>query len=210
MVAASVWSLLIPAIDMAENTGILPWIPSVTGFMAGVLFLRIIDILIPLINKYDGEKKTHHQLLLFLSVTLHNIPEGMAVGVVFAGMLAADSAAAYAGALSLAVGIAIQNLPEGAIISLPLKSGGMNRSKAFACGVFSGIVEPIAAFFTIFLIAFVQPILPYVLSFAAGAMIAVATEELIPESQSDKNSPLATFATAIGFAFMMMLDITLG
>ena len=215
MIAASVWSLLIPAINMSEERGNIPWIAPSVGFMAGIIFLYILDSIIPHLHldskKPEGIKsKLKNTTMLVLAVTLHNIPEGMAVGVVFAGMLTENSLITLAGAFALSIGIAIQNFPEGAIISMPLKAEGMSKKKAFVYGVLSGIVEPIGAVITILITGFVVPILPYILSFAAGAMIYVVVEELIPESQSGEHSNIGTIGTSIGFVIMMILDIALG
>lgn len=215
MVAASVWSLLIPSIDMAEEQGIIAWIPAAIGFLFGVVFLLVLDSLIPHLHlnneKPEGVKsKFKKTTMMVLAVTLHNIPEGMAVGVTFAGALIGNSGITIAGAIALAIGIAIQNFPEGAIISMPLKSEGVSKGKAFLYGALSGIVEPIGAIITILLINTVVPILPYILSFAAGAMIYVVVEELIPESQAGEHSNIGTIGVAIGFVIMMILDVALG
>ena len=215
MIAASVWSLLIPSINMAEQSGKIAWVPASVGFLFGIMFLLILDSLIPHLHLKSVEpeglksnlKKT---TMMVLAVTLHNIPEGMAVGVTFAGALIGNSGIAMSGAIALAIGIAIQNFPEGAIISMPLKAEGMSKSKAFLCGTLSGIVEPIGAVITILLTNAVISILPYLLSFAAGAMIYVVVEELIPESQEGKHSNLSTIGVAIGFVVMMLLDVALG
>ena len=215
MIAASVWSLLIPAIDMTEEQGKTPWIPASLGFLLGIIFLLILDSLIPHLHlnsdKPEGVKaKLKKTTMMVLAVTLHNIPEGMAVGVVFAGALNGSSGITMAGAFALAIGIAIQNFPEGAIISMPLKSEGTSKLKSFWYGTLSGIVEPIGAIITIALTNLVVPILPYLLSFAAGAMIYVVVEELIPESQSGEHSNIGTIGVAIGFVIMMILDVALG
>lgn len=211
MIAASVWSLLLPAIEMAEESGVIPFIPPAIGFLLGILFLIVIDKLTSNIyDKQPKQKETKKSKMLFLAVTLHNIPEGMAVGVVFAGLLVGSPGITLAGAVTLALGIAIQNFPEGAIISMPLKSEGYTKKKAFGCGVVSGIVEPISAGLTILLTNLVVPILPYLLSFAAGAMIYVVTEELIPEASRGKHSSLGTIGVALGFVVMMTLDVALG
>ncbi len=215
MMAASVWSLIIPAIDMAEEQGKIAWVPAATGFMFGILFLLILDTLIPHLHldsdKPEGIKaKLKKTTMMVLAVTLHNIPEGMAVGVTFAGALIGNAGITMAGAFALAIGIAIQNFPEGAIISMPLKSEGMSKGKAFLYGTLSGIVEPIGAIITICLTNLVVPILPYLLSFAAGAMIYVVVEELIPESQVGEHSNIGTIGVAIGFVIMMILDVALG
>ncbi len=213
MIAASIWSLLIPSIEMAEEQDMIAWIPAVIGFILGILFLLVIDCIVPHLEggKAKGIKsKLKNTTMLVLAVTLHNIPEGMAVGVVFAGVLAGNTGVTIAGAFALAIGIAIQNFPEGAIISMPLKSDGMPKKKAFIYGVLSGIVEPIAAFITLLLTSTIVPILPYLLSFAAGAMIYVVVDELIPESQKGELASLGTIGVTIGFVIMMILDVTLG
>ena len=215
MIAASVWSLLIPSIDMAREQGDVEWIPAAIGFLLGIVFLLVLDSLIPHLHlnteKPEGLKaKIKKEVMLVLAVTLHNIPEGMAVGVVLAGSLIGDTGISMAGAITLAIGIAIQNFPEGAIISMPLKSEGMSKIKAFAYGALSGIVEPIGAIITILLTSIVVPILPYLLSFAAGAMVYVVVEELIPESQAGEHSNIGTIGVAIGFVIMMILDVALG
>ena len=215
MIAASVWSLLIPAIDMAEEQGKVGWIAPAIGFLLGMLFLLVLDSIIPHMHldkeKPEGVKaKLKKTTMLVLAVTLHNIPEGMAVGVVFAGMMVGNTSITMAGALALAIGIAIQNFPEGAIISMPLKSEGVSKTRAFLYGALSGIVEPIGALLTILLTNLVVPILPYLLAFAAGAMIYVVVEELIPESQMGEHSNIGTIGVAIGFVVMMILDVALG
>lgn len=216
MIAASVWSLLIPSIDMAEEQGTTAtWLPAAIGFLAGMAFLLLLDSVIPHLhlnsNEPEGVKsKLKKTTMLVFAVTLHNIPEGMAVGVVFAGMMEGSSNITFAGAMALSIGIAIQNFPEGAIVSMPLRSAGQSRLKAFMSGTLSGIVEPIAGIITILLIQFTLPILPYLLAFAAGAMIYVVVEELIPEAQSGSHSNLATIGVAIGFVLMMVLDVALG
>ena len=215
MIAASIWSLINPSIDMAEEQGKIAWIPAAVGFLLGVLFLLILDSIVPHLHlktdKPEGIKsKLKRTTMLVLAVTLHNIPEGMAVGVVLAGGLMENESISMAGAFALAIGIAIQNFPEGAIISMPLKAEGMSKGKSFLYGTLSGIVEPIAAIVTILLASFVVPILPYLLSFAAGAMIYVVVEELIPESQAGDHSNIGTIGVAIGFVIMMILDVALG
>lgn len=215
MMAASVWSLLIPAIDMAEEKGGLPWMPPAVGFLLGMGFLLLLDTLTPHLHfteeKPEGVpahlKKT---TMLVLAVTLHNIPEGMAVGVVFAGMLSRNTEITMAGAFALSIGIAIQNFPEGAIISMPLKSEGTGKGKAFLYGMLSGAVEPVAAGITILLAGFITPVLPYLLSFAAGAMLYVVVEELIPEASEGEHSNIGTIGFAAGFVLMMILDVALG
>ena len=215
MIAASIWSLIVPSIDMAEEQNIIAWIPAASGFLLGVFFLLILDSLIPHLhlksNQTEGIKsKLKKTTMMVLAVTLHNIPEGMAVGVTFAGVLIGNTGITIAGAMALTLGIAIQNFPEGAIISMPLKTEGMSKIKAFLYGTLSGIVEPIAAIITILLTSMVVPILPYLLSFAAGAMIYVVVEELIPESQIGEHSNIGTIGVAIGFVIMMILDVALG
>ena len=215
MIAASIWSLIIPAINMEEQQGVISWIPAAIGFLLGILFLLILDSVIPHLHlksdRPEGVRAKFKKVtMLVLAVTLHNIPEGMAVGVTFAGALIGNSGITIAGALALALGIAIQNFPEGAIISMPLKAEGISKSKAFFYGTLSGIVEPIGAMITILLTSAIEPILPYILSFVAGAMIYVVVEELIPESQSGEHSNIGTIGVAIGFVIMMILDVALG
>ncbi|WP_458862158.1 ZIP family metal transporter [Acidaminobacterium chupaoyuni] len=215
MIAASVWSLLIPSIEMTEAAGGISWLPAVVGFLIGIGFLLLLDTIIPHLHLHSETPEGKpsglgKSLMLVLAVTLHNIPEGMAVGVVLAGMLSGGSVITTAGAFALAIGIAIQNFPEGAIISMPLVSTGISKPKAFTYGFLSGVVEPIGAAVTILLTSFVTPVLPYILSFAAGAMIYVVVEELIPEAQAGEHSNLATIGTALGFALMMFLDVALG
>lgn len=215
MIAASIWSLIIPSIDMAEEQSKIAWIPAAVGFLLGITFLLVLDSVIPHLHlksdKPEGIKsKLTKTTMMVFAVTLHNIPEGMAVGVTFAGALIGNAGITMAGAFALAIGIAIQNFPEGAIISMPLKSEGMSKTKAFIYGALSGIVEPIGAVITILLTNAVVPILPYLLSFAAGAMIYVVVEELIPESQSGDHSNIGTIGVAIGFTIMMILDVALG
>lgn len=215
MIAASVWSLLIPAIEMSEEQSNIAWVPAAIGFLLGIGFLLLLDTLTPHIHLTEEEpegikadlKKT---TMLVLAVTLHNIPEGMAVGVTFAGVMTGNTTITLAAAFVLAIGIAIQNFPEGAIISMPLRGEGISRRRAFLYGTVSGIVEPIAAFITILLTGLVVPILPYLLAFAAGAMIYVVVEELIPESQSGKHTNIGTIGVAFGFVMMMVLDVALG
>ena len=215
MIAASIWSLIMPSIDMAEEQGVISWIPATIGFLLGIFFLLILDSLIPHLhlnsNKPEGMKaKIKKTTMMVLAVTLHNIPEGMAVGVVFAGAISGNTGITMAGAFALAIGIAIQNFPEGAIISMPLKNEGMSKLNAFWYGTLSGIVEPIGAVLTMLLTNLVVPVLPYFLSFAAGAMIYVVVEELIPESQTGEHSNIGTIGVAIGFVIMMILDVALG
>lgn len=215
MIAASIWSLLIPAIEMSEERGNFAWLPATVGFLLGMGFLLLLDSLVPHIHidsrKPEGVKsKFKKTTMLVLAVTLHNLPEGMAVGVILAGAMMAGTGITLAGALALSVGIAIQNFPEGAIISMPLRSAGASRRKAFLYGVLSGVVEPVGAVITILLASHVVPVLPYLLAFAAGAMIYVVVEELIPESQSGEHSNIGTVGVAAGFALMMVLDVALG
>lgn len=215
MVAASVWSLLIPSIDMSEGMGKFAFLPAAIGFIFGILFLLLMDKIIPHLHMNEDKpeglpshlKKT---TMLVLAVTLHNIPEGMAVGVVFAGFLMGSGNITLTGALALAIGIAIQNFPEGAIISMPLKAEGMSKGKAFLYGVLSGVVEPIGAVLTVFASGFIIPVLPYFLSFAAGAMMYVVIEELIPEMSHGDHSNIGTVMFAVGFTLMMILDVALG
>lgn len=215
MMAASVWSLLIPSIEIAEGQGKIGWIPAAVGFILGIVFLLVLDSITPHIHLKSEEpegmkSKLKKTTMMVLAVTLHNIPEGMALGVTLAGTLIQHTGITIAGALALATGIAIQNFPEGSIISMPLKSEGMSKGKAFLYGTLSGIVEPIGAIITILFTNSVVTILPYLLSFAAGAMIYVVVEELIPESQSSEHSNIGTIGVAIGFAIMMILDVALG
>ena len=215
MVAASVWSLLIPAMDMSEEMGKYAFIPAAAGFLLGILFLLGMDRAVPRLHMgaecAEGPKcSLKKTTMLVLAVTLHNIPEGMAVGVVFAGMLSQNTEITVAGAFALSVGIAIQNFPEGAIISMPLKSEGTGKGKAFLYGMLSGAVEPVAAVITILLAGFITPVLPYLLSFAAGAMLYVVVEELIPEASEGEHSNIGTIGFAAGFVLMMILDVALG
>lgn len=207
MIAASVWSLILPAVEMAEAQGIIAWIPPTIGFMVGVVFLIVTNYIAERIENKNNGKKLN---MLLFSVTLHNIPEGMAVGVCFAGFLAGNTGIDLLEAMLLAVGIAIQNIPEGAIVSMPLKMEGESKSRAFIYGVLSGIVEPISALITMLLLNIVVPLLPYLLSSAAGAMIYVVIEELIPEIHSGNRSNLGVIGFTLGFIVMMILDIALG
>jgi len=217
MIAASYWSLLAPAIEMAEESSLPAWIPATTGFLLGGLFLYIADKIIPHLHlgfpmdEAEGPKTSwHRSILLVLAITLHNIPEGLAVGVAF-GALASDlPSATLAGAIALAIGIGIQNFPEGAAVSVPLRREGFSRLKSFWYGQASGMVEPIAGVLGAVAVIFIKPVLPYALSFAAGAMIYVVVEELIPESQLQKNTDIATMGAMVGFAVMMTLDVALG
>ena len=215
MVAASVWSLLIPAMNESSDMGNFAWVPATVGFLLGVLFMLLLDTVTPHLhldsNDPEGPKsKLGRSSMLVLAVTLHNIPEGMAVGVVAAGALTGEVGMSLAGAFALAIGLAIQNVPEGAIISLPLRSAGNSRGRAFGYGALSGLVEPIAAILTILFIEHLLGLFPYMLAFAAGAMIYVVVEELIPESHEGNHSNIPTIAFAIGFALMMVLDVALG
>ena len=215
MVAASVWSLLIPAMEQAADLGKLAFFPAAVGFWLGILFLLLLDHLIPHLHQNslqaEGPKsQLQRTTMMILAVTLHNIPEGMAVGVVYAGYLAGTAQITAAGALALSLGIAIQNFPEGAIISMPLRAEGMKKGRAFWGGVLSGTVEPIGAVLTILAAGIVVPALPYLLSFAAGAMLYVVVEELIPEMSQGQHSNVGTVFFAVGFSVMMVLDVALG
>jgi len=215
MIAASVWSLIIPSINMAEEAGGIAWIPATVGFLLGVGFLLLLDTVVPHIHIDGGcpEGKPcglGKSTMLIFAVALHNLPEGMAVGVVLAGMLSGSELITTAGAVALAIGIAIQNVPEGAIISMPLISSGLTKRRAFGYGFLSGVVEPLGAVITLLLTSLITPVLPYILSFAAGAMIYVVVEELIPESQNGEHSNIGTIGAALGFALMMILDVALG
>lgn len=216
MIAASVWSLLIPSIDLARQRGKISWLPALIGFALGIAFLLLIDSIVPHLHlkstKPEGVDKglfSKTAMMLF-AVTIHNIPEGMAVGVTCAGAIGENPRITLTSALALSVGIAIQNFPEGAIISMPLKGEGMGKVKAFFYGVLSGAVEPVGAIITLLLTSHILPLLPYFLSFAAGAMMYVVIEELIPECQSGEHSNLGTIGAAVGFALMMVLDVALG
>lgn len=216
MVAASVWSLLIPAMNMCEDMGKLSFVPALIGFLLGMFFLLLMDSIVPHLHvgsdEPEGKKgsKLKRTTMLMFAVTIHNFPEGAACGAILAGVLTGEADVTMAGAIALSLGIAIQNIPEGAIISLPLRSEGYSRFKAFGHGALSGIVEPIGAILAIMLASLVTPILPYMLAFAAGAMIYVVVEELIPETSQGDHSNLGTIAFAIGFALMMVLDVALG
>ena len=215
MVAASIWSLLIPAMDQAADMGKWSVVPAVVGFWAGILFLLLLDRIIPHLHlgsqEAEGPKKAlPRTTMMVLAVVLHNLPEGMAVGVVFAGWRMGNAALSLTAALALSLGIAIQNFPEGAIISMPLRAEGTSKPRAFLYGVLSGAVEPLGALLTIAAAGFVMPLLPYLLSFAAGAMIYVVVEELIPEMSQGKHSNLGTVLFAVGFTLMMILDVVLG
>ena len=215
MIAASVWSLIIPGIEMAESSGGSGLWSAAGGFIGGVAFLFLLDTFVPHMHVESGtpegvRTKLGKNTMLFFAVTLHNIPEGMAVGAVFAGMMADNAAISLTAALALSIGIAIQNFPEGAIISMPMRSGSDSRLRPFLYGAASGAVEPLAAILTILLSRFVGPVLPFLMSFAAGAMFYVVVEELIPGSQTGKHSNAGTIGAAAGFALMMVLDVALG
>ena len=217
MIAASFWSLLAPSIDLSEEMGIIPWLPPAAGFLAGGAFLWLVDKLLPHlhlglpIEEAEGISTTwQRSILLVLAITLHNIPEGLAVGVAFGAVAAGIPTASLAAAVALAIGIGLQNFPEGASVSIPLRREGFSRTKSFLYGQASGIVEPIAGVLGAFAVVIMRPILPYALAFAAGAMIYVVVEELIPESQQDKNTDLSTIGAMVGFAVMMILDVALG
>jgi zinc transporter, ZIP family len=218
MIAASFWSLLAPAIEMAEADGtVASWIPAVVGFLLGGLFLRGVDLVLPHLHlgePIENAEGIHtswrRSVLLVLAITLHNIPEGLAVGVAFGAVAYNLPSATLAGAIALAIGIGIQNFPEGAAVSVPLRREGMSRRKAFWYGQLSGFVEPVAGVIGAATVLLMRPILPYALSFAAGAMLFVVVEELIPESQANKNTDIATMGAMLGFAIMMMLDVALG
>lgn len=215
MVAASIWSLLIPAMEQSSNMGRLSFLPAVIGFLLGVFFLLSLDMIIPHLhigsNEAEGHKsKLKRTTMLVLAVTLHNIPEGMAIGVIYAGYLNGNSMLTKTGALALSIGIAIQNFPEGAIISMPLRAEGESKAKAFIGGMLSGLVEPIGGLLTILLASIIVSALPIFLSFAAGAMMYVVIEELVPEMSEGRHSNIGTIFFAVGFCIMMMLDVALG
>ena len=216
MVAASIWSLLIPSLEMGNEAGGITWLPAAVGFVLGILFLLLLDTLIPHLHigadKPEGMTRNcqwKRTTMLSVAVTLHNIPEGMAVGVILASAMANGAAIPMSAAWALAIGIAIQNFPEGAILSMPLHSEGMSKGKSFLIGALSGIVEPIASILTILLIGFISPALPYLLAFAAGAMMYVVVEELIPEAQAEPHSNIPTLGFTMGFVLMMILDSAL-
>ena len=216
MIAASVWSLLIPSLEMSAEAGGITWLPAAVGFVLGILFLLLLDTLIPHLHigadQPEGLTRNcqwKRTTMLSVAVTLHNIPEGMAVGVILASAMAEGSTIPMSAAWALAIGIAIQNFPEGAILSMPLHSEGMGKGKAFAIGALSGIVEPIASILTMLLIGFISPALPYLLAFAAGAMMYVVIEELIPEAQAEPHSNIPTLGFTTGFVLMMILDYAL-
>ena len=215
MVAASVWSLLIPSIYQSAHMGKLSFIPAVVGFLLGMIFLLVLDTFTPHMHlnseQAEGVKvKLDRTTMLVLAVALHNIPEGMAVGAVFAGLISDSTEITLLGAFALSIGIAIQNFPEGAIISMPLKAEGVSKGKSFLYGALSGAVEPLAAILTILLSGIMVPVLPYLLSFAAGAMLYVVVEELIPEMSEGEHSNIGTIFFAVGFSLMMILDVALG
>lgn len=215
MVAASVWSLLIPSMEQSEGMGVWSFVPAVAGFWMGFVFLLALDRAIPHLHlnseKAEGpQSRLSRTTMLVLAVALHNLPEGMAIGAVFAGMLMENTGITLTGALALSLGIAIQNFPEGAIISMPLKAEGVSKPRAFLYGVLSGVIEPIGAVVTILAARHVVPVLPYLLSFAAGAMLYVVVEELIPEMSEGEHSNLGTVWFAVGFTLMMALDVALG
>ncbi|WP_194709708.1 ZIP family metal transporter [Radiobacillus deserti] len=218
MIAASFWSLLSPALDMAEGNGYPAWIPAAVGFLLGGMFLWGIDKILPHLHpntptsKAEGihNSQKRRSTLLVLAITLHNIPEGLAIGVAFGAVAAGFDSASLTGAIALGIGIGIQNFPEGVAVSLPLRRDGMSRRRSFMYGQFSGMVEPIAAIIGVLAVTFVQPLLPYALSFAAGAMIFVVAEEVIPGSQEKGNSDLASMSLMFGFTIMMILDVALG
>lgn len=217
MIAASFWSLLAPSIEMAEQMGVTPWVPAVVGFLLGGGFLWVIDRILPHlhlsfpIEEAEGIKTSwQRSVLLVLAITLHNIPEGLAVGVAFGAVAADIPSASLGGAIALALGIGIQNLPEGFAVSVPLRREGLSRLKCFWYGQLSGVVEPIAGVLGALAVLTMRPLLPYALAFAAGAMIYVVVEELIPEAQLEKNTHAATFGAMLGFATMMVLDVALG
>jgi ZIP family zinc transporter len=215
MVAASIWSLIIPAMEQTEGLGSLSFLPACAGFWLGILFLLLLDSVIPHLHmnadKAEGPRANLKKTtMMVLAVTLHNIPEGMAVGVVYAGLLSGSADITRSGALTLALGIAIQNFPEGAIISMPLYAEGEKRSKAFGLGVLSGVVEPVFGFLTVLIAASIIPLMPYLLAFAAGAMLYVVVEELLPEMSAGHHSNIGVMSFAVGFSLMMALDVALG
>lgn len=217
MIAASFWSLLSPSIEMASAAGMIPWLPAVVGFLVGGGFLWVVDQIMPHLhlgsenNEPEGIKTSlRRSVLLVLAITLHNIPEGLAVGVAFGAVASGFPEASLAGAIALGIGIGLQNFPEGAAVSIPLRREGLSRTKSFLYGQASGIVEPIAGVIGALAVITMKPILPYALAFAAGAMIYVVVEELIPEAQQDKQTDVATIGAMLGFALMMFLDVALG
>ncbi len=215
MVAASIWSLILPSIEMAEQQQVIAWIPAVVGFLAGMFFLLLFDHLLPHqhlgANKPEGPQSgLQKQTLLIFAVALHNLPEGMAVGAVLAGFLVGNAGLSLAGVIALALGLAIQNIPEGAIISTPLRSYGLSRGRSFLYGFLSGVIEPVGAVLMLVLAETMTPALPYILSFAAGAMIYVVVEDLIPATQTGRHTNVGVIAFAFGFALMLILDVALG
>jgi len=215
MVAASVWSLLIPSMQMSEDQGTMRVVPAVVGFLLGMAFLLLIDNITPHLHIGDDtpegpRSRLSRTTMLALAVTIHNLPEGMAVGVVLAGAMQGSAGISAAGVVAMAVGIAIQNVPEGAIISMPMRAAGNSRLRSFLIGTLSGAVEPVGAVLVILLASMITPLLPYLLAFAAGAMLYVVTEELIPEASSGEHSNMSTVGFAVGFALMMTLDVVLG
>lgn len=217
MIAASFWSLLAPAIEISEQKGMTPWLPALTGFLAGAGFIFLIDKLLPHVHprlkteQSEGIKTSwNRSVLLILAITLHNIPEGLAVGVAFGALMNNPDIALLGPAVALAIGIGLQNFPEGAAVSIPLRREGFSRRKAFFYGQMSGIVEPIAGITGALLVVYVEPILPFALAFAAGAMMFVVVEEIIPESQHGTGSDLSTIGAILGFSVMMVLDVALG
>lgn len=217
MIAASFWSLLKPAIEMAEENGTVPWMPALVGFLSGGAFLLIVDIILPHLHmglstdKAEGIKTSwQRSILLVLAITLHNIPEGLAVGVAFGALANNPDVGVLSGAVALAIGIGLQNFPEGAAVSIPLRREGFTRLRAFNYGQLSGMVEPVAGVIGAYLVLAIEPLLPYALSFAAGAMIFVVVEELIPESQTGNETNFSTIGAMLGFATMMFLDVALG
>lgn len=214
MVAASIWSLLIPAMNYSEHLGKLAFLPAAIGFWLGMLFLMLLDKVVPHLHMFSNENegpkaKLNKDTMLMLAMTIHNIPEGMAVGVVYASLLTGDGTS-VAAALALSIGIAIQNFPEGAVLSMPLRSNGASRGKAFGYGVLSGVVEPLGAILTILAASYVVPVLPYLLAFAAGSMMYVVVEELVPEMSEGEHSHIPVLLFAAGFTLMMILDVALG
>lgn len=215
MIAASMWSLLMPAIEQVESTGEIAAIPVATGFIAGALFLMSLDKLMPHLHLNSNEPEGPYSSLnkhnlLFLAMTIHNIPEGMAVGISFVAAATVDSPEAYSAAIALTIGMGIQNIPEGTAVTLPLRTNGMSRAKSFALGALSGIVEPLAALVVVFLASFFIPLMPWLLSFAAGAMIYIVVEELIPTARLGEHSDIGTLSVIAGFVLMMVLDTSLG
>ena len=215
MIAASVWSLITPALEAAENGPVPPWVPAAVGFLGGMLLLLAVDHFTPHLHVGSDEPEGPASALkkptmMLAALAIHNLPEGMAVGVVLAGFLAGDPTITLASVVALSIGIAIQNVPEGAIVSLPLTTNGLSRPRAFAAGTLCGAVEPLGALIMVAITGLVGPLLPYVLSFAAGAMMYVVTEELIPQTQQGRHTNIGTMGVAVGFVLMMVLDVALG